>query len=193
MNPDNRILIRDASAEDAPLIAWAVLSAIGHVEDSEECRRLLPVVTEICSLGNTLYSWKRTRVATVDGTAVGCLVSYDGALYDSLRPRTWAMFSSERGENLPQEVIQANGIETRAGEYYLDSMAVKKAFRGYEIGKALLEDGISIACSKGFGRATLIVEADHPRLKDYYASIGFHEEDHLMFFGEDYIRMAVTL
>lgn len=191
MSTESKVIIKDATCDDAQFIAWAVLSAIGHDDKSEEYRKLLPVVTDICSRDNTLYSWRRTRVATVGGTVVGCLVSYDGAEYDSLRPFTWSLFSSKEGENLPPEVVAANGIETKAGEYYLDSMAVKQAFRGYEIGRMLLEDGVALAKNKGFKRVTLIVESDHPKLKEYYESVGFKGEDHLMFFGEDYTRMAI--
>lgn len=190
--PRSKVIIKDATRDDTQFIAWAVLSAIGHEEGTEEFQKLLPVVTDICSMDNTLYSWRRTRVAVVGGTVVGCLVSYDGAEYDTLRPLTWSLFGQGYDGELPEEVIAANGIETKAGEYYLDSMAVKKAFRGYEIGRMLLEDGIALAKAKKFPRVTLIVESDHPKLKEYYESVGFRGEDHMMFFGDDYTRMAIN-
>jgi len=185
-----KILIRDAYEQDSPLIAWVVLSAIGYEESSAEFQSMLPSIIEICKRTDTLYSWKRTRVATIDGTAIGCLISYDGALYENLRPLTWKMFAPAEIQ-FTDEDFKANAIETKAGEYYLDSMAIKKAFRGAGIGKVLLKDGIRIAKEKGFKRVTLIAESGAHDLRKYYSSLGFKEEDKIIFFGEDYTRMAL--
>ncbi|MBQ0094071.1 MAG: hypothetical protein KBS36_05495 [Bacteroidales bacterium] len=48
---------------------------------------------KVCSLDDTLYSWRNARLAVVDGTVVGCLVSYDGAIYQKTSKRTFSHFA----------------------------------------------------------------------------------------------------
>lgn len=185
-----KILLRDALEQEAPFIAWAVLSALNYDEASEEFQRMLPSITEICLRTDTLYSWKRTRMATIDGTVVGCLISYDGALYKDMCPLTWRMFAPAEVQ-FTDEDFKENAIETKEGEYYLDSMAIKKPFRGAGIGKILLQDGIDIALSKGFKRITLIADSEADKLREYYSTLGFKEEEKILFFKEHYTRMAL--
>lgn len=175
------IEIRDARPEDVRLLAWTVIVALGMDES------LAPQMEPVCAREDTLYSWKRARVAEVDGKAAGCLISYPGAEYLDLRPGTWNSFRPFVGDD--QEDFEP---ETFPGEYYLDSLAVLPEFRGRDLGRMLLLDGASKGRSMGLGRVTLIAESDHPRLLDYYGSIGFREFGEMLFFGNWYKRMEKT-
>lgn len=176
------IEIRDARPEDVRLLAWTVIVALGLDEN------LAPQMEPVCAREDTLYSWKRARVAEVDGKAAGCLIAYSGDEYLALRPATWNSFSPFVGDD------QADfEPETFPGEFYLDSLAVLPEFRGCNLGRLLLLDGDAKGRSLGFTRVTLIAESDHPRLLDYYGSIGFREFGEMLFFGNWYKRMEKTV
>lgn len=175
------ITFRDATPQDAHLLAWTVMTAIGA--DWKDLSR----AELMCSAEDTLYSWKRARIAMVGEMAAGCLISYPGEDYEKLRDHTWSRYWGAKDYS-----VGSFENETFPGEYYLDSLAVLPEFRGMGIGKKLLLDGIAKGHSLGFDRITLIAESDAPKLQDYYKSIGFHPEDHMEFFGHDYIRMSVN-
>lgn len=192
MELSDKLKIRDARPEDAPFIAWAVLTAMDFEEGTEEFDSILKRIRITASEEDTLYSWKHTRIAVINSTVVGCLVSYDGAVYEKMWRKTWRGFSEEDNQ-YPEEYLKKNAIETKEGEYYLDSMAIKKPFRGYGIGHILLEDGIRKARRHGFSRVTLIADATAPKLRQYYGELGFKDSETISFFGDDYTRMILDL
>lgn len=175
---ESRLIIRDAQPSDADLVAWTILASMGLEED------LVPQMARISSREDTLYSWCRARIAVLDGTPVGCLISYPGEEYMQLRNSTWRMFRPFENDELADF-----DLETFPGEYYLDALAVKPEYRGHAIGKALLDDGVAKGRAKGYERVTLIAETDHPRLRKYYEDCGFEEFGELLFFGSLYKRM----
>lgn len=173
------ISIRDAVAEDAPLVAWTVLTAL-DMDDKE-----LATVTRCCSDAATLYSWRNTRVITVDGVVAGCLISYEGSRYMAMRDYTWQGL----WDDFDAEELKDVEVETCRGEYYLDSMALLPEYRGMELAKRLLLDGIERGKAAGCGSVTLIVSVDKPHLQEYYASMGFEAYSTMDFFGHRYNRM----
>ncbi|MCQ2146288.1 MAG: GNAT family N-acetyltransferase [Bacteroidales bacterium] len=189
----NKILLRDATPEDAPLIAWAVLTAMDFKEEDPEFKPILENIKEACLKSDTLYSYKRTRIAVIANTNVGCLVSYDGAFYTDHWRNTWKAFGNDESDQYTEEYLKSNAIETQAGEWYLDSMSISAAFRGFGIGHFLMEDAIAIAKRKGFHKVTLIVEKEKAKLKEYYMQLGFKDEKELVFFGHDYYKMALDI
>lgn len=180
------VIIRNASIEDAPLVARCTMAAIGIydfsflVPETEEFYRKL---VEVCSRTDTLYSYANSRVVFIGETAIGCLISYPGDNYIAARELTFGLLDFDGSDT---------EIETEPGEYYLDSMAILPSFRGNSIGKVLLTDGIDRGLAQGYKKVTLIVSKDKPRLHDYYLSIGFKDVKELKAFGEDYIKMAFS-
>ena len=183
MTPD--IQIRDACAEDVPFVAGCVLAAVG-LYDFETASVETKTAEAVCSMEDSLYSFRNARIATIDGTPVGGLVSYPGTIYESAREITFSFFEKDGHAMPPTET------EAYPDEYYLDSLAIVPAFRGCGIGKLLLQDGICIAGEKGFRKVSLIVETDHPKLADYYATLGFRPEREIEAFGERYTRMILS-
>jgi hypothetical protein len=107
---DRMLEFRKAREEDADLIAWCVLRALGIEQDPDE------IILGICRDSDTLYSWKNTMVATVGGEDIGCLVSYPGESYAQARRRTIEIIGEDCWLNAP-----GTPMETCDGEYYLDS------------------------------------------------------------------------
>ena len=165
--------IRDAKPSDGEFIARNVLAAMGYevfsgaeadpkIEIGSASLNIHEAVVafgEVCARPDTLYSYTRTRVACVDGKAVGSLTAYSGDDYLPLRDLTWGLLNSIFDdsalpvEDSPRVVPEtdpaaidasaesadneyASGTsplpepECLPGEFYLDSMAILPEFRG---------------------------------------------------------------
>lgn len=176
------LIIRDATIEDAQFVGWAMLTALDLPVDGPFNK------PEVWRRTDILYSWKRARIAQVDGVPVGCLISYPGEEYELLRFLTWKLIFGETDED-----ARKFESETFPGEYYLDSLAVLPEYRRRGIGKALLLDGIAKGYGMGFNMVTLIVDVDKPSNKAMYERLGFVVHGEMLFFGHYYYRMHTVL
>lgn len=182
-----KIDIRNATRADIPFVAESVLAAIDLYDFTGECAELESTV-KVCSEEDTLYSYRNARIAEVDGRLAGCLISYDGKIYAESSAKTFSMFKDMGIQ------IKVGEPETGPGEYYLDSMAVKPEYRGLQLGHLLMEDALNLARrSRGCLKAGLLVEKGKPRLKDYYARIGFSIEKEMEAFGSRFYKMTLVL
>lgn len=172
------VTIRDAVREDAPLLAWTLVSAMGITWDD------MKVIEDVCACDDTIYSWTRARVLLVNGEAAGALISYPGDEYEELRLPTWRRIWNEGPDD-----AHAFEPETYSGEYYLDSLAVREKYRGRGYGHMLLLDGVRKGLAMGLSEITLIAETESPALMQYYMKAGFVPMSRMDFFGHDYTRM----
>lgn len=183
MQMDGELTIRRAEAADAHFVASCVLAAVDLYDfETESVER--EVADRVCARRDTLYSYLNARIAEVGGRPVGCLVSYDGAIYAEARRVTFGMFSDVG------RAMDDTEMETGPGEYYLDSMAIVPQFRGAGIGLRLLTDAMQEARRQGFTRFSLIVEKSKPRLRGYYEGLGFAATSELTAFGDVYFKMV---
>ena len=183
------VQLRDATSDDAPFIARAVLAGIDMLDIDaklpDEQRAIYEHLMDICRMDDTLYSYWNTRIAEVDGNRVGALVAYDGARYAFLRAKTFGLVQQTSGMDLSR-----NAMETGPGEFYLDSMAVLSDYRGLGIGKMLMRDRMDYALRNGFQKVTLLVDKDKPRLQQYYESLGFVFVEEMFVFGSWYNKLG---
>ena len=186
------VQLRDATSEDAPFIARVVLAGIEMLDMDaalpDNQRVLYEHLVGICRMDDTLYSYRNTRIAEVDGCAVGALVAYDGACYAMMREKTFGLVKQTSGMDLNH-----NAMETGPGEFYLDSMAILSDYRGVGIGKMLMRDRVDFALSNGFQKVTLLVDKDKPRLQRYYECEGFAFSEEMYVFGAWYNKMVCSL
>lgn len=173
------IEIRDAKIEDVEIVAWTVLTALDM--ETNEMKKFF----DSCSDENTLYSWRNSIVALVDGVAIGSLIAYEGQKYQKLRQRTWNSF----WDDVDRDYLSQVEAEARNGEFYLDSMAIRLEYRGLGIGRMLIEYAIEKGKKLGCAYSSLLVDKDKPRLEAYYQSMGFERFGEMEFFGHDYYRM----
>ena len=183
------VQLRDATSDDAPFIARVVLAGIELLDMDaalpDNQRVLYEHLVGICRMDDTLYSYRNTRIAEVDGCAVGALVAYDGARYAMMREKTFGLVQQTSGMDLNHKAM-----ETGPGEFYLDSMAILSDYRGAGIGKMLMRDRIDFALSNGFQKVTLLVDKDKPRLQRYYECEGFAFSEEMFVFGAWYNKMV---
>lgn len=205
---DLQFNIRDGRAEDGPFIARNILAAMGYDVFGKNMETVaveaFHKLAAVCSRLDTLYSYRRARIAEVrsgrnEAEPVGSLTSYPGDEYFPLRDYTWIRFGN-RG-NWKETY---GDDECEPGEWYLDAMAVKPEWRKHrfgieiagqrltgKIGHLLMLDGIDLARWNGFPRVSLIVERAKPRLAAYYSALAFRPVRDLIFFGEPYTRMIL--
>lgn len=177
---ESSIIIRDATPADAELIAWTVAEA------SDGNHAYFDRLKSIASETDNLFSWQNTRVAEVDGRAVGCQITFTGKHYASFRKRTWLAVWSPP---LTEEIIDRAPLEADADEYHLDSIAILPEYQGRGISRALIMDSVRRGQALGYAHIAFLVETDKPSLHDYYARLGFVDEKPVRLFLTDYIKM----
>lgn len=193
--------IRRARKDEAAFIAGNILYAMGIDAEDTHGAAILEIMTGICAMDDTLYSWRNALVAELDGTPAGSITAYDGGLYPELSKRTFAIFAEKSGG-----WSYKMDAETGEGEYYLDSLAVLPSFRGLGLGRQLLVAAMEEAEALGFYTAALIVDPESTGVVRLYSSCGFtldtdrHSQirpdlpaGHLWCFDCDYLRMTAPL
>lgn len=173
------IEIRDARIEDVEIVAWTVLTALDM--ETDDMKKFI----DSCSDESTMYSWKNSVVALVDGVPIGSLIAYDGRRYQKQRHITWGSLWGD----MDKEYLSNVEAEARDGEFYLDSMAIRPEFRGMSIGRMLIEYAIEKGKRLGCVYSSLLVDKDKPKLEAYYQAMGFERFGEMEFFGHDYYRM----
>ena len=204
--------IRDAAPTDAPFIARNILAGMGHDVFSDAAleqemdfgqravtlREAVAAFVPLCAAPDTLYSYRRTRISTVDGVPTGSLTAYPGSEYLQLKERT----CGEWGRTLGVQPSVSQEPECLPGEFYLDTLAVSPEWRGLRFeyggmtgrtGHLLMLDALEKARREGLGAVTLIVDSDKPRLAEYYSGTGFRPYGRMSFFGHPYTRMKAVL
>lgn len=172
--------IRNATKEDIDTVGKTVLTALDM--DLEE----LEWVKESCADPKSMYSWNKALIAEKDGKPIGCIISYRGDEYLPIREYTWGRL----WKGVDPEIIRKSAIETYPGEYYLDSLSIEPQYRGHGLGKDLIRAAIKHGESLGYEKFALLVSVEKPRLRDYYASLGFQKVGDVNFFGHQYHRMV---
>lgn len=180
-----RTEIRKATPEDVEFIAETVVGAMGMADVSPLLKKAL---TDICGMEDTLYSYRNTEIATVDGRTAGALISYDGAGYADMADKTFSLAAKAMGEKK-----FSPGTETVPGEYYLDSLYVSPVFRGRKIGNLLMDNALETAEGLGFTLVSLLVDIKKPWLHKIYGDLGFAMDKEVLFFGEPFYRMVQYL
>lgn len=179
------VTIRKAVKEDALFMAERILWAIG-VPDAKDSDA--ETLSTVCAMKDVLYSYENTLIAEVDGERVGIMISYDGALYSTLRVKTF----SNVGDALKCDFSNM-ADEAKAGEYYLDTLAVSPDMRRKGIGRALLTAAMERGRKTGIEKATLLVSPKNPPALRLYSSLGFKPTRMVHAFDHNYLHMERSL
>lgn len=175
------ITIRPATIDDAEFIASNVLAAIGlDFPGKEHIEKL----ADICRRTDTLYSWKNTVIAMVDGADAGSITAYDGARYKAMRAITFPLFVPITGNDFSHMVD-----ETCEGEFYVDSLAVVPQFRQMGVARALLRYSFQQATNAHIPLTTIAVDPLNEKALRLYTSVGFHDTGEIFIFDYGYHRM----
>ena len=94
---------------------------------------------------------------------------------------------------LLKKVALAKPKETKAGEFYLDSVGVLEEYRGRGIASKLFAAQLERAKVLGHKVAGLIVDVDKPQAEALYTRLGFTYLDDKDFFGHMMKHMVINL
>lgn len=173
--------ITDAKPEDAPLIADAILEAVGKeithnlAGKNHTIEDVHGIFKRLAERDDTQYSYRNTRIARDDeGAPMGVCISYDGANLKRLRRPFFAEANRFLGWGMTDEEVEALPGETVDDEFYLDTLMTLPQFRGKGVGKALIMDAKKKADTAGKPLG-LLCDLDNDTARRLYDSVGFHQ------------------
>lgn len=143
------------------------------------------MMTGLVKREDSQYSYRNVLVATTaKGDIAGIIAAYDGGQLHTLRKAFLKATKEQLGGD-----FSGMADETQAGEYYIDSLAVKSEYRKQGIATALLYEMIRRHGTRQ--PVGLLVDLTHPWAERLYLSLGFrlvgtntwggHEMRHLQY------------
>ena len=181
------IKIRKARIEDVAYIAEGIYHAF-LLEDKALYDRWIRTLKEVCEQEDTHYSYRNTWIAEVDGERAGMMIAVDGEHYreqrDKMYPQLKGLFDVAFGKGWDEMEDEA-----KAGEFYIDSLAVSLPYRNQGVGTALIEKAKEMASELGIVVVTLAVEPEN-RAKKLYLRLGFGYKRRIEIFNEEYDRLS---
>ena len=169
-----KITIQPAIREQAESIAQLIMTAmtdecclffIGENQTLDDFKQAM-----ICLVNDeqSQYSYTNTLVALHNNDVVGICVSYDGKDLRFLCSK----FIEIAKVRFNRDFADMND-ETQEGELYVDSLAVKKSFRGRGIAQKLLKATIGKARNLHIDHVGLLVDCNNPLAEKLYSKVGF--------------------
>lgn len=192
----NEYKIIDASREDAPLIAWGVMEAVGdeivgNMAKGRTREDVNKVFSILAAREDSQYSYQNTRIAlTPDGEKAGICVSYNGCDLKRLRRSFFEEARKILGWKISEKEVDSLPGETSGEEYYLDSLAIIPSHRGKGIGKLLIADANDKAKKANLPLGLLVAD-DNTNARKLYESQGFKPVGRRPFAGEMMTNMRL--
>ena len=198
------IRVRKATIEDVAYIAEGIYHAF-LLEDEGLYNQWIRTLKEVCAQEDTHYSYRNTWIAevdreraeadgertVVDGERAGMMIAVDGEHYreqrDKMYPQLKGLFDVAFGKGWDEMEDEA-----KAGEFYIDSLAVSLPYRNQGVGTALIEKAKEMARELGIGVVTLAVEPEN-RAKRLYQKLGFAYQRVIRIFNEEYELYAAEI
>lgn len=185
------MVLRKAKKEDAagvlPLMFEAIDSIAYSLTGEDNPEGALAVMGAFFGREGNRLSYENVTVLEKEGRVAAFLLAYHGSkaelLDEPLKARLAALGKS------------AAAIVPEAGpdEYYLDSLAVHRDFRGQGLGTLLLEEFAKQAVQAGWRRLSLLVEEHNGGARKLYGRMGFASAETLVVAGHLYERMIKNL
>ena len=192
MEEKDNLVIRRARRDvgDAAHVVRCLLMGIGvwNDEPTEDNVRDMAEAERMFMMDDTLYSYRNTLIAEVDGELAGAMIAYDGGRSVDMRAKTFPHLSFFRGQNMDSITP-----ETGEGEYYFDTLAFMPQFRGRGFGRRLFEFALDdMRTQHPTLTGTLLVDPDNARALALYTSLGFRQSGEVFVFGQMFRKMALS-
>lgn len=176
------MMIRNAKQSDAPQLAAYLLLAMEDIVydfiGTADRDRALNFLHYFTARKGNQYSYQHCHVIEIEGKVQAAVCIYDGALLDTLRAPV---------AEYVREVMEKDfdpGLETEAGEYYIDSLGVDPTLQGKGIGAAMLKYLIEEYVHQQGHVLGLLVDKDNPAAKRLYLRLGFEPAGKKHFAGK---------
>jgi ribosomal protein S18 acetylase RimI-like enzyme len=177
----DRIAIRPARPDDAPLAAAVFRLSLDHVADylfGPDGRATEVALMRLFSLNAGRFGFERAFVAELNHHPLGMLVAFPGSEMNRLNlsvtrylPRAlgWRIFGF-----LARSLTLAGSKEAEADEYFISNLAVLPAAQGHGLGKRLLLHADEQGRALGLKKTSLLVAVDNRSAQRLYKRNGFH-------------------
>jgi ribosomal protein S18 acetylase RimI-like enzyme len=163
--------IRKAEISDSKYIAPILLLAMEDIiykfiakKDYVSAKDFLEY---FASRENNQYSYQNCFVAEENNEIIGAVNIYNGSDIEALRAPIVDYVQKNYNPEFNPE------FETRAGEFYIDSLGVNPNHQGKGIGSKILRFLIDEFVHKNQQTLGLLVEEDNPLAKSLYLKLGF--------------------
>ena len=198
------IRIRRATIEDVAYIAEGIYHAF-LLNDEALYNQWIKILKDVCAQEDTHYSYRNTWIAEADGeraeadgertvmggVRAGMMIAVNGEHYreqrDKMYPQLKELFDVAFGKGWDEMEDEA-----KAGEFYIDSLAVSLPYRNQGVGTALIEKAKELARGLGIAVVTLAVEPEN-RAKRLYQRLGFGYKRRIEIFNEEYELYAAEI
>lgn len=165
------MIIRKAAASDSKYIAPILLLAMEDIIYKFICKddynSALEFLQHFVETENNQYSYQNCFVAEENNEIIGAVNIYNGSDLEALRMPIVDYVRTNFNPEFDPE------FETRAGEFYIDSLGVNPNHQGKGIGSKILQFLIAKYVSKNKQTLGLLVEEDNPLAKNLYLKLGF--------------------
>ncbi len=166
------------SAEIASLLLLAMEDIVYEFLGAKDKQAAFDFMYHMVSTENNQYSYQNVYILRLDGKIAGAVNLYDGARLEELR-KPVAEYITAR-TSLPF----APEDETRAGEFYIDSIGVHPDRQGQGIGGKLLRYLVLEYVEKQGETLGLLVEQANPAARRLYEKTGFRKTGEKVLVGK---------
>ena len=165
------MVIRKAASTDSENIAFCLLLAMEEIVfrlmGEEDSGKALAFMRYFVEIENNQYSWQNCWVVEHEGSVVAAVNVYNGAQLHALRQPVIDYVKNRLNRSVTPE------DETRAGEYYIDSLGVHPEHRGKGVGTHLLKFLIDEYVTRRSQPLGLLVEEGNLASKRLYRKLAF--------------------
>lgn len=170
------VTVRDARADDAPLVAWDLETATGQMFSLMLGGRWEQILTRVVSTPGHAWSLENARIAENDGKPLGVILSSPSDLPapdDTLGlPWGWVRLRLTV-VGLACQPFLSFMARHGASEWYITAISVKSEARGQGVGSALMGDAVERARAAGMTSVTLDVDEKNSGARRLYEREGF--------------------
>jgi ribosomal protein S18 acetylase RimI-like enzyme len=184
------VSLRKATLNDSTVIATYLFLAMEDIvykfigEENPDKGR--DFILRFTGKENNQYSYQNCWVAEDDKKVVAAINLYDGALLHDLRQPVFEYVRLFFDKNFNPE------DETKAGEVYIDTLAVHPGLQGKGIGTKLLQFVIDEYVHRQNQTLGLLVDDTNPDAKRFYLRMGFKVVEKRIVFGRNMEHLQMT-
>lgn len=184
------MIIRKGTPEDSETIAELMFLAMGEFFylyiNEENVTKAKEFARHFIEQKENQLSYENCLVAVENNQIIASLNIYDGGKLAQLQKPIIDYIRL----NYNNEFVL--GDETQAGEYYIDTLAIREEFQGNGIGTYILNYAIDKYVNEMNGALGLVVDKDNPKAKELYLKLGFEHTDYRMLAGRSVEHLQRT-
>lgn len=184
------ISIRQATPQDAKMVAPLIYDAIGDIANNltgeQELPKVLSSLEKFVTETSNRHSYLNTFVAVQAEEILGIVVLYDGKQGDVLDRQLEKQLAT-KGINVTLDV------EAHQDEYYIDTICVAKNARGLGIGTKLLQFAEHYGRELGYNKISLNVELEKLDARRLYERMGYVVTEGWTIINEPFHHMVKLL